>query len=466
MTDKTRGDLSEREPELDLELELDAPRLLALQEALEAQDAVAVARLLEPLHPADVADVLEQVTRAEREQMLTLWGANLDPDVLTELDEVLRDEIVAYLPEGIVADAVAALETDDVVDFIENLDDDAQAEAILDALDDADRVAVERALSYPEYSAGRLMQREVVMAPQHWTVGEAIDYLRTTDDLPEQFYHVILVDPRLRPTGYVTLGKILSSARTALLNDICEESFRTFSVAQAEADVAYAFNQYHLISAPVVDEDNRLVGVITIDDAMAILDEEAEEDILRLAGVDSEGSLAERVFATVRRRFPWLFVNLFTAILASFVISQFEEAITTLVALAVLMPIVASVGGNAGTQSLTVAVRALATRNLTNANVWRVIRREVLVGAVNGMAFATILGIVGSLWFGRPMLGLVIGTAMLINLVMAGLAGVTVPVVLEKLGVDPALASGTFVTTVTDIVGFFAFLGLASIFLM
>ena len=437
-----------------------------MRAALEAQDEVGLKALLEPLHPADIADILEQIGRGERARFFGLLGDDLDADVLSELDESVREEIVATLPSAQVAEAVAELETDDVVDFIENLEDEEQAEAILDALEDADRVAVERALSYPEYSAGRLMQREVVMAPEHWTVGEAIDYLRASDDLPEQFYHLILVDPKLRPTAYVTLGKMLAHPRSVALAAITEDSFRTFDVTQDEGDVAYAFNQYHLISAPVVDEDERLVGVITIDDAMNVLDEEHEEDILRLAGVDAEGSLADKVAATVKRRFPWLFVNLVTSVLASLVIAQFEDVIAQIVALAVLMPIVASMGGNAGTQALTVAVRALATKDLTGANVWRVIRREVLVGLVNGLAFAVIMGIVGVIWFGSPMLGAVIGVAMVVNLLVAGLAGVGVPVLLEKAGIDPALASGAFVTTVTDVVGFFAFLGLAAMWLL
>ena len=336
---------------------------------------------------------------------------------------------------------------------------------MLDALGDADRVAVEQALSYPEESAGRLMQREVVRAPAHWDVGQTIDFLRAEEDLPEQFYHVILVDPRMKPVGYVTLGKLLGAPRAVKLTDITEGSFRIIPATQPEEEVAYAFNQYHLISAPVADEDGRLVGVITIDDAMVVLDEEHEEDILRLAGV-GEGSLSDKVIDTTKRRFPWLAVNLVTAILASLVIAQFEDIIAQFVALAVLMPIVASMGGNAGTQSLTVAVRAIATKDLTGSNVWRVIRREVLVGLVNGAIFAVVMGIVGVIWFGSPMLGVVIAVAMIINLVMAGLAGTVIPVVLEKLGIDPALASGAFVTTVTDVVGFFAFLGLAAIVLL
>jgi magnesium transporter len=309
------------------------------------------------------------------------------------------------------------------------------------------------------------MQREVVMAPEHWTVGQAIDYLRAQETLPEQFYHVTLVDPRFKPVGNVTLGKLMGSKRETLLWELTEAVFQIIPAMQSESEVAYAFNQYHLISAPVVDEDERLVGVITIDDAMIVLDEGHEEDILRLAGV-GEGSLSDRVINTTKQRLPWLAVNLVTAIAASLVIAQFEAAITQIVALAVLMPIVASMGGNAGTQSLTVAVRAIATKDLTSSNMWRVIRREVFVGLINGLVFALIMGVVGLIWFGSPTLGYVIAAAMVINMVVAGLAGTAIPVLLEKFGIDPALASGAFVTTVTDVVGFFAFLGLAALVLL
>lgn len=428
--------------------------------AIDAGDSLHLTHLLEPLHSADIADMLEQISASQRRALLRLWKGGMEGDILSELDEGLREEVIRDLSPEALAEAVRDLDSDDVVDLVEDLDG-AQQGAILQALEDVDRVAVEQSLAYPEESAGRLMQREIVMGPEHWNVGEAIDYLREHDDLPEQFYHLILVDPRMRPTGYVTLGKLLGSPRNVELKAIVEDSFRTISVNQDEEDVAYVFNQYHLISAPVVDADERLVGVITIDDAMAVLDDEHEEDIMRLAGV-GEGSLTDRVIGTVKRRFPWLFVNLITAILASLVIAQFDEVMTTYIALAVLMPIVASMGGNAGTQSLTVAVRAIATKDLTSANVWRVIRREVLVGLINGVLFAVMMGLVGVFWFGIPMLGVVIGIAMVLNLVVAGFAGVVIPVWLEKLGIDPALASGAFVTTVTDVVGFFAFLGLAA----
>ena len=312
------------------------------------------------------------------------------------------------------------------------------------------------------------MQREVVIAPEHWTVGEAIDHLRgaAPDTLPTQFYHIVLVDPRLHPIGNVTLGSLMRSRRDVPLVDLIEDVFQVIPALQSESDVAYAFNQYHLISAPVVDEEGRLIGQVTIDDAMGVLDEEHEEDILRLAGVGEESALSDTIIETTKQRVPWLAVNLITSVLASLVIAQFEEAITQFVALAVLMPIVASMGGNAGTQSLTVAVRAIATKDLTGANVWRVIRRECAVGLINGIVFAVVMGVIGVIWFGSPALGYVIAAAMVVNLVIAGFAGTVIPVLLERSGIDPALASGAFVTTVTDVVGFFAFLGLAALVLL
>lgn len=457
--------MSDQVDEIDDEAFGITDRLLAdVMAAVEARDAAAIEALLDPLHPADIAHLIEQISVKDRRDLLDVWKGGMDGDILSELDEGLRDEVIASLDAAQFAEAVRDLETDDVVDLVEYLDD-VQQEAALGALDAGDRVAVEQALSYPEESAGRHMQSELVRAPEHWNVGNAIDFIRSDIELPDQFYHIILVDPRMKAVGYVTLGRLLSSRRNVPLVDIAEDSFRTFHVEQDVEEVAQAINHYHMITAPVVDDDDRIVGVITIDDAMAFLEEEAEEDLLRLAGV-GEGSLSDRVLETTRQRFPWLAVNLLTAIFASGVISLFEGTIQSLVALAVLMPIVASMGGNAGTQSLTVAVRAIATRDLTGANVWRVIRREALVGLLNGLVFAVVMALVGVFWFGSPMLGAVIGVAMVINMVVAGLAGTMVPVMLERVGVDPALASGAFVTTVTDVVGFFAFLGLAALWLL
>ena len=433
-------------------------------DATERGDREALIEVLEPLHPADIADLIEQVEPEGRAAVLGLAGDYIDGEILSEIDEDIRDAVVDALQPEVLAEAVRELESDDVVDLIEGLDQERQ-DAIIEVLDVVDRIAVEKALAYPEYSAGRLMQRETVIAPEHWSVGDAIDHMRAHEDLPEQFYHIVLVDPRHRPTAYVTLGRLMSSRREVKLADITEDSFRSFDVTEDEGDVAYAFNQYHLISAPVVDEDGRLVGIITIDDAMTILDEEHEEDVHRLGGVGDE-SLSNSSLEIVKRRFPWLAANLATAILASLVIAIFEDVLAAVVALAVLMPIVASMGGNAGTQSMTVAVRALATRDLTASNALRVVRREATAGLLNGVIFAVVMGIVGLIWFGQPMIGVVIAVAMVVNLLVAGLSGVLIPLALDKAGVDPALASGTFVTTVTDVVGFFAFLGLASLVLL
>ncbi|MEL0436285.1 magnesium transporter [Phycobacter sp. K97] len=443
---------------------LDRRHVAQILYAVDTNDQARLAELMEPLHAADIADLLEQINSFDRARLIRLYDREFDGEILSELDESIREEVILLLTPQVLAEAVRELDSDDVVDLVEDLEE-PQQEAILDALEDSDRIAVEQSLRYPESSAGRLMQREVVMAPEHWSVGQAIDFMRERSDLPDQFYHVVVVNPRLHPVGNVTLGRIMSSRRDVALSDLFEDTFQVIPADQDEEDVAYAFNQYHLISAPVVDGEGRLVGVITIDDAMAVLDEEHEEDILRLAGV-GEGSLSDRVMETTKQRLPWLAVNLVTAVLASMVIALFEDTIAQFVALAVLMPIVASMGGNAGTQSLTVAVRSLATRDLTGSNVWRVIRREALVGLVNGLIFAVVMGAVGIVWFGSPLLGAVIGVAMVINLVVAGLAGTAVPVILEKIGVDPALASGAFVTTVTDVVGFFAFLGLAGLVLL
>ena len=459
--DYDRDPVSERDED---DYPLNKQAVTRIIEAVDAGDRDLLLSEMEPLHAADIADLLEQINSGDRRALIALYGREFDGDILSELDESIREEVIGLLTPEVLADAVRDLDSDDVVDLVEDLEGGQQA-TILSALEDSDRIAVQQSLTYPEYSAGRLMQREVVMAPEHWCVGDAIDYMRHVEELPEQFYHMILVDPRLHPVGNVTLGRIMGARRETALKDLVEDTFHTIRVTRDEGDVAYMFNQYHLISAPVVDEDDRLVGVITIDDAMAVLDEEHEEDIMRLAGV-GEGGLNDSVIETSKQRVPWLAVNLLTAILASLVIAQFEATITQFVALAVLMPIVASMGGNAATQSLTVAVRALATKDLTGSNVWRVLWREIMVGMINGLIFAATMGIVGIIWFGGPQLGYVIAAAMVINLVIAGLAGSAIPVIMDRMGIDPALGSGTFVTTVTDVVGFFAFLGLAAVFLV
>jgi magnesium transporter len=444
---------------------LDPGRVEAILAAVEAGGSDRLDALMAPLHAADVADLLEQIAPPERRAFLALWGGEIDGDILSEIHESIREEVIAALPAGVLAEAVRELDTDDVVDILEDLEH-PQRQLVLGALEAVDRVAVEAALGYPEGSAGRLMQREVVVAPAHWTAAEATAFLRGADALPDQFYHVILVDPAMRPQAYVTLGRLLSSRPETPLRAIAEDSFRTVAATEPEAEVAWIFNQYHLISCPVVDDAGRLVGVITIDDAMNVLDEEHEEDILRLAGVNDDSSVADGAFATARRRLPWLVINLFTASLSALVISRFEDTIATLVILAALMPIVASTGGIAGTQSLAVSVRALATRDLTASNARRVIRRELGAGLLNGLALAALLGLAGVALFGDPWLGAVLGMAMICNQIVAALGGVLVPLGLGRMGLDPALASGTFVTTLTDVMGFLVFLGLATALLL
>ncbi len=432
--------------------------------AIETGDRTLLKKLFEDIHEADIADLLEQFDAETRESLVTLWGTDFDLEVLSEVEEKIRDEIVSLLHPKQIASSVGDLESDDIVDIVEDLEEKQQG-IFLGALEKSDLAAVQMSLNYPEDTAGRLMQRKFVMLPEGWNVGQAIDKIRSSEDLPEEFYHILVVSPKIVPLYQVSLGRLMASNRSVELEAIADDDFRTFPVLVDQHDVAYAFNQYHIISAPVVDENGRVVGVITIDDAMAVLDEEAEEDLMRLAGVGDE-SLTDRVFGITRQRFPWLLINLGTAILASLVISQFTETIETIVALAVLMPIVASMGGNAGTQSLTVAVRALATKDLTGLNSVRVIKREVWVGLINGIIFAVIIGGVGFLWFGDSNLGIVLGLAMIVNMVVAGLSGILIPVALEKVEIDPAVASSVFVTTVTDVIGFFAFLGLATAVLL
>jgi magnesium transporter len=435
--------------------------LNAIERAIDEGDGSLLDALLDPVHAADIADLIEQLTPQRRREFLQLYSGEIDGDILTEIDESIREEVIEQLPRAVLAEAVREMDSDDVVDLIEDMEAPEQ-QAILAALDDSDRAAVEQSLTYPEYSAGRLMQSEVVTAPEHWTVGETIDFLRQEDWLPDQFYHVVLVDPRRHPTGYVTLGKLLASRRHIPLRDITEDSFRTISARQDEGDVAYAFNKYHLISAPVVDDHDRLVGIITIDDAMSVLDEEHEEDFLRMARVSDDSHVSDGPLQTARQRLPWLVINLFTASLSALVISRFEATVAQLVILAALMPIVASTGGIAGTQSLAVAVRALATRELTSGNARRVILRELAAGLLNGLGLAVILFLAGTFILGAPMIGVVLGMAMIANQIVAATGGVLVPLGLSRLGLDPALASGTFVTTMTDMMGFFAFLGLAT----
>ncbi|MEM9148464.1 MAG: magnesium transporter [Pseudomonadota bacterium] len=448
----------------DDEYELDPELVSSVLEAVDAGDRATVLNLIEPLHVADLADLTEQISSGRRRAFLSLVWDDIDKDFLAELGENIRDELLADFDPALLAEAVKGLETDDAVYVLEGLEDEAK-DAVVDALEPEDRVIIEKSFAYPEYSAGRLMQADFVWAPPFWTVGQMIDQMRADDELPEQFYDVYLVDTAMKPLGKIPLSRVLGSPRPVTLGSLMVEFERTLHVEEAQEDVAYAFNQYHLVSCPVLDDDGRLVGVITIDDAMEVLEEEAEEDMRRLAGVGDE-EITDRVWSITKRRFPWLAINLVTAIIASAVIAIFDQVIAQYVALAVLMPIVASMGGNAATQTLTVAVRALATRDLTPTNMLRIVGREGLVGLINGVLFAVLIGIAAGAVYQNALLGGVIAAAMVVNMLVAGLAGILIPIGLERLGADPALASGTFVTTVTDVVGFFAFLGLAAVLLI
>jgi magnesium transporter len=434
----------------------------AIEDALDHARLDEVERLILPLHAADLADLLEQLHPDDRRTIVGLIRPHLahDPAVLAYLNEDVRPDVVQLLDAGELAQALGGLESDDALALIEDMDD-ALREAVMAELPTSARLLVEQSLTYPEYSAGRLMAREMVAVPMYWTVGKTIDFLRETEGLPDDFYMIFTVDPMFRPVGGVLLSRVLRAKRSVKLTDIMSRDFRTIPVDTDQEEVAYLFRQYGLVSAPVVEATGRLAGVITVDDVVDVIEEENEDDLLKLGGVGEE-TRATGIVETTRRRFTWLAVNLGTAVLASLVIGLFEATIAQVVALAVLMPIVASMGGNAGTQSLTITVRGLATRELVGRNARRMLVREVTVGALNGLMFAVIGGAVAYFWFGDIWIGVTIGIAMIITLLIAGLSGAVIPMLLEKLKIDPAVASGVFLTTVTDVVGFFAFLGLAA----
>lgn len=421
--------------------------------------------LTSELHSADLADLLEQVGSEERRLLLRILRPNLDPELLTHLDGSIREELVEILEPREIAAAVAEMESDDAIDLIEDLDEDRRAE-ILAALPAEARAQVEEGLTYPEYSAGRLMQRDLVAVPQFWTVGKVLDFLRASgDDLPEEFYDIFIVDPMHRIVGSVPISRVMRSKRAVKVRDIAIEDIRRIPATMDQEEVAFLFRQYGLVSAPVVDAAGRLIGVVMVDDVVDVIDEEAEDDLLKLGGV-ADTDIYRAVLDTTKARFSWLAINMVTAFLAASVIGLFEATIERIVALAVLLPVVAGMGGNAGTQTLTVAVRAIATRELSDANALRFVGKEALVGAINGSTFAILVGMAAGFWFRDPMIGIVIGSAMIVNLFVAGLAGTLIPLGLTKLRVDPAVASSVFLTMVTDVVGFFAFLGLAALILL
>ena len=437
----------------------------AVEAALAERQVDVVRQLVEPLHVADFADLLTVLKREDRRSLAESLGEALDPEVLVELEGQVLADLLDNLPPVSLATAIPELDTDEAVYLLEHMED-GQREQVLALVPAPDRAAVVEGLTFPEDSAGRLMQRDFVAVPAYWTVGQVIDYCRESDDLPDEFYSIFVIDPRFRPIGHVSLFRLMRTKRPVLMREIMEDDSTRIPVDLDQEEVAYLFQQYRMASAPVIDPNGRLVGVITFDDAAEVLEDEAEEDMMRLSGVASETDLLDTVFRTTRTRATWLLLNLGTAVLASLVIAAFEGTIKEIVALAVLMPIVASMGGNAGTQTLTVAVRAMATRDLTPANAMRIVGKEVLVGGLNGVLFAVLMGLIAAFWFDSAGIGVVIAAAMVINLLIAGLSGVLIPLGLQRAGVDPAVSASVFLTTVTDVIGFFAFLGLAAVFLL
>jgi magnesium transporter len=432
----------------------------AIRKALAEENGEELRALTEQLYVSEVAELLTILSEDERPRLIELIGEAFDFAALTEVDEQIRVDILEALPLTLIAAGFVELESDDAVYILEDLPEDAQAE-ILRTVPTLDRLALQRALDYPEESAGRRMQSNFIAVPPFWTVGRAIDYMREASDLPEEFHDLFVVDPGYRLLGFVKLNRMLRSKRPVAIEAIMED-VHEISAETDQEDAARTFQKYDLTSAAVVDKGGRLVGILTVDDIVDVVQEEASEDMLALAGVGDE-EVSDSVRAITRSRLPWLCVNLATAVLASLVIGLFDATLEQMVALAILMPIVASMGGNAATQTMTVAVRAIATRELDPYNMGRVVLRETYVGLVNGGAFAILMGIVAIIWFGSAGLGLVIGIAMIVNMLAAALAGILVPIILDHFKIDPAISSSVFVTTVTDVVGFFAFLGLAAL---
>jgi magnesium transporter len=439
--------------------------IVELYNALHDGETQIVEGVLTELGPAETANLIAKASDEDRELLLENHFDIIDAETFSDMDAELRKSVLFSLGPQKVAAIISELDSDDALDLIINLDDQFQHE-IMRKLSAKMRLTLKEGLNFPEDSAGRLMQREVVAIPEFWTVGKTIDYLReAAEELPDEFFDIFVIDPTYQIRGQVPLNQLVRSKRAKKLEELSTKDVRTIPATMDQEEVAHIFRQNNLISCPVVDESGRLIGTITIDDIVDVIDEEAQEDILKMAGVD-HGDLYRAVLSTTGVRFRWLFINLITAILASVVISMFHATIEQIVALAILMPIVASMGGNAGTQTLTVAVRAIATKELSDANKWRVIAKESIIGSLNGIIFAVIICLVAGFWFQSAMLGIVIGLAMIVNMIVAGFFGAVIPVLISRSGSDPAVSSTVFLTTLTDIVGFFVFLALASALLL
>ena len=430
---------------------------------IEAANNLEIKSSLKDLHAADIAELLEFLSTNQRTYLLNQLDSEDYTDVLAELDDSIIDQTVNSLQHEKVAKSISDMETDDAVGLIESLEPDTQKK-ILDKVSAEDREIFNESLNYPEDTAGRRMQKEIVSMPSFWTVGQAIDYLRDEEELPEDFFELFIVDPSNKPLGSVSVSKVLRSNRKIRLNDITIESPIFIPADMDQEEAAMTFEKYSLVSAGVVDKNGRLIGRLTADDIMWVLQEEAEEDILRMGGV-IETEMNQGIIKSTRKRFIWLFLNLLTAILASIVISFFDASIEKMVALAVLMPIVASMGGNAGTQTLTLTVRALATKDLVQNNRRKIFSKEISISILNSIIFAIITAVAAQLWFQDFYLSIIVGSAMVVNILSAGFFGFLIPYGLNYFRVDPAIASSVFVTTITDVVGFLSFLGLASIFL-
>jgi len=432
-----------------------------LIDLIATDDAEEVKAFVAPLHAADVGDVLEALSTTDRLGLIKLLDEAFDYSALTEVDDAIRLDLMEVLPNADIARGVKELDSDDAVYILEDIEGVDQAD-ILAQLPTFERLALRRSLDFPDDTAGRRMQTDFIAIPPFWTIGQTIDYMRDADDLPDDFYQIYVVDPTYNLLGTLALDRMLRAKRPESIDSIMNNNVIEVVAEEDQEEAARLFERYDLVELAVVDESNRMVGVLTIDDIVDVIQEEAGEDIKRLGGVGDE-EISDNVWDALRSRVTWLLVNLVTAVLASLVISKFDATISQMVALAVLMPIVASMGGNAGTQAMTVTVRALSTKELDRFNVRRLITREVLVGALNGVIFALIIGVVATVWFASPLLGGVIGIAMIINMFAAGVSGILIPIALDRVNIDPAVASTAFVTTVTDVVGFFAFLWLASL---
>ena len=438
--------------------------LTQINEFIDNSNISKLESLVKNLHNADIAEIIQNLDDESRLKFILKVKNYFDPEILTYLNESIRDEIIEQLDIKQLASNASALDVDDAVDVIEDLEE-SDKEVFLDNISESERELIKEGLNYPEDSAGRLMQREFVSIDLDWNVGDAIDFLRKNkDDLPEDFYEIYLLNKSKKIYGIVPLGRLMGSKRSTPLETIKNKITRTINVLTDQEEVAFQFNKYAMVSAPVINDNEEVIGSITVDDVVDVIEEEREEDILKLGGV-GQADIYDAVIDTTKSRFSWLLVNLLTAVIASIVIGFFQASIEKVVALAVLMPIVASMGGNAGTQTLTVSVRALAMKELTTSNAFKIIAKETLVGGINGIIFAIIIGLLSSYWFEDYLLGIVIAMAMIINLLIAGMAGILIPITLNKFKVDPALASGVILTTITDVFGFLSFLGLASILL-